>query len=161
VLQTTRSAFSLQHQQQITPPLALNLDLNKVSDSRYFVDLHSQVRQVSQGNLQQAGTLTYNSAFAGIGYSMSAMMQRWQTLQDPLAPITPPYARLPQININTARADIAGRFDVVVPAEFVRFSHSSLVEGTRLSFNPTLAAPYVAPGYFFTPKWACATPTTT
>lgn len=152
VLQATRSAFSLQHQQQITPPLGLTLDLNKVSDSRYFVDLHSNVRQVSQGNLQQMGSLSYGGGFAGAAYSVSAMLQRWQTLQDPLAPITPPYARLPQINFNTAKADIAGRFDVVLPAEFVRFSHPTLVEGTRLSLNPTLAAPFLAPGYFFTPK---------
>jgi len=29
-----------------------------------------------------------------------------------LAPITPPYARLPQVNFGTSRSDIAGRFDL-------------------------------------------------
>jgi LPS-assembly protein len=80
------------------------------------------------------------------------MLQRWQTLQDPLAPITPPYARLPQINFSAVRSDIGGRFDAAVPGEYVRFSHPTLVEGTRISLNPTLAAPFLAPGYFFTPK---------
>ncbi|MEO8145829.1 MAG: putative LPS assembly protein LptD, partial [Betaproteobacteria bacterium] len=39
VLSTRRSAFSLQHEHQFSPALAGRLDLNKVSDSRYFVDL--------------------------------------------------------------------------------------------------------------------------
>ncbi len=152
LLGASRSAFSLLHQQQITPQLAGNLNFNKVSDSRYFVDLTSHVNQVSTGILQQTGTLSYGGAVAGIGYGVSALMQRWQTLQDPLAPITPPYARLPQINFSTGKNDIAGKFDVAVPAEYVRFSHPTLVEGTRLSFNPTLTAPFLAPGYFVTPK---------
>ena len=152
VLGASRSAFSLLHQQQITPQLSGSLDLNKVSDARYFVDLTSQVRQVSTGILQQMGALNYSGGVAGFGYYFNTMVQRWQTLQDPLAPITPPYARLPQFNFGTAKNDIAGRFDFALPAEFVRFSHPTLVEGTRLSFNPTLAAPYLAPGYFVTPR---------
>jgi len=152
-LRASRSAFSLLHQQQITPQLSGLLDLNKVSDSRYFVDLTSQVRQVSTGVLQQTGSLNYNGALAGSGYYVNTLVQRWQTLQDPLAPITPPYARLPQFNFGTAKNDIAERFDVVLPGEFVRFSHPTLVDGTRLSLKPTLAAPIIAPGYFVTPKF--------
>jgi LPS-assembly protein len=152
VLERSRSAFSLLHDQQITPQLRGHLDVNKVSDARYFVDLNSQVRAVSQVNLQQTGSLSYSGGFAGLPYYVSSMVQRWQTLQDPLAPITPPYARLPQINFGTSKADIAGRLDLVVPGEYVRFSHPTLVEGNRVSFNPTLSAPFLAPGYFITPK---------
>lgn len=152
LLRTTRSAFSLLHTHQITPQLVGNFDLNKVSDARYFVDLSSQVRQVSIGSLQQMGSLNYSGGVAGIPYYVNTMVQRWQTLQDPLAPITPPYARVPQVNFGTSKYDIAGRFDLLFPGEFVRFSHPTLVEGTRFSLNPTLAAPYLAPGYFVTPK---------
>ena len=152
ILGTSRSAFSLQHRQQITPTLAATLDLNKVSDSRYFVDFSSQVRQVSTGILPQMGTLNYSGAAFGTGYYVNTLVQRWQTLQDPLTPITPPYARLPQINFGTSKADIGGLVDGVLPGEFVRFSHPTLVDGVRLSLNPTLAAPILAPGYFVTPK---------
>ena len=96
--------------------------------------------------------LNYSNSVAGYGYYFNTLVQRWQTLQDPLAPITPPYARLPQFNFGTARNDIAGRFDFALPGEFVRFSHPTLVEGSRLSFNPTLTMPVLAPGYFLTPK---------
>ena len=152
VTETTRSAFSVLHQQQITPQLSGRIDYNKVSDSRYFVDLATQVRLVSQGILNQSGSLAYSGAVAGAPYYVTGLVQRWQTLQDPLAPITPPYARLPQINFGVVKADLGGRFDMAVPGEYVKFSHPTLVEGTRMSFNPTVSAPILAPGYFVTPK---------
>ena len=182
----SRSAIALLHQQQITPQLFGRLDLNRVSDDRYFVDLTSRVRQVSTGLLRQMGSLSYHSEEAGAGLARSgtpgaelsrvpggesyrsevpgagfyfdAMVQRWQTLQDPLATIIPPYARLPQFRFGTTTNDIAGRFDLALPAEYTRFSYPTLiggtrpVEGTRLAFNPVLAAPILAPGYFVTPK---------
>src|SRR6185503_13593052 len=105
ILGTSRSAFSLQHEQLITPGLRAIIDYNKASDSRYFVDLSSQVRQVSAGILPQQATVLYNSSIAGTGYYINSLVQRYQTLQDPLAPITPPYARLPQINFGTTKND--------------------------------------------------------
>jgi LPS-assembly protein len=147
-----RSAFSLQHDQQFSPALRTIIDYNKVSDNRYFVDLSSQVRQVSTGILPQQAILYHSGAVAGLSYYLNSQLQRYQTLQDPLAPITPPYARLPQVNFGTAKYDLGGRFDVTLPGEYVRFSHPTLTDGTRVQFNPTLAAPMMAPGYFFTPK---------
>ena len=172
VLGNSRSAVSLVHQQQITPYVFGRMDLNKVSDDRYFVDLRSRVNQVSTGLLRQMASLNYHSEQAGAdlyrgrapgadpyrtevpgaGFYVNALVQRWQTLQDPLAPITPPYARLPQFKFGTTANDIGGRFDLALPGEYAHFSHPSLVEGTRLSFNPVLAAPMLAPGYFVTPK---------
>jgi LPS-assembly protein len=152
VFGTARSAFTLQHDQQITPALRGIVDFNKVSDSRYFIDLSSQVRQVSTGILPQQVNLNYGGAVAGTGYYINSVVQRFQTLQDPLAPITPPYARLPQFNFGTAKTDIAGRFDIALPGEFVRFTHPTLTDGTRIQFNPTVTAPILAPGYFVTPK---------
>jgi len=148
----SRSAFSWQHEQRITPSLTGLLDLNKVSDDRYFVDLASQVRQVSTGVLPQMGALNYSSAFGRTSYYLNTLVQKYQTLQDPLAPIPIPYARLPQFNFGASQNDIAGRFDVALPGQVVRFSHPTLVEGTRTSLKPTLAAPILAPGYFVTPK---------
>ncbi len=152
VLRSTRSAFSLLHEHELAPGLSGRLNLNKVSDSRYFVDLTSQVQQVSTGVLQQMGFLQYSGALGQTPYYVQGMLQRFQTLQDPLAPITAPYARLPHLNFGATRNDIAGRFDLSVPAEFVRFAHPTLVEGTRISPNPTLSMPLLSPGYFVTPK---------
>jgi LPS-assembly protein len=143
-----RYGMSLYHQHTFSPNLFGRLDLNKVSDSRYFVDLFSKVRQTSQASIQREGFLQYN----GSSYWLQGRIQRFQTLQDPLAPIVSPYHRVPQISFGTWKNEVAGIADFSLPAEFARFSHSTLVEGTRIMTRPTISAPYLTPGFFFTPK---------
>jgi LPS-assembly protein len=152
VLNKSRYMFSIQQQQQITPSLFGQVNVNKVSDNQYFVDLGSTVAQTSQAELQRLGLLRYTGSALGFGYSLQTQVQSFQTLQDPLAPITPPYNRVPQIDFTGTKDDIAGRFDLTVPAQYVRFTQPTLVEGSRYSFDPTVAMPYLAPGYYFTPK---------
>jgi len=110
------------------------------------------VRQVSIGNLQQDGYLTYNGSFGRYPYSAQARVQKFQTLQDPLAPITPPYHREPQLTFSTSLNDLGNLFDATLPAEYANFAHLNMVEGTRSALNPTLALPILTPGWFLTPK---------
>ncbi|HEY5637044.1 MAG TPA: LPS assembly protein LptD, partial [Burkholderiales bacterium] len=144
----SRSGFSLLHTHYFSSRLYGQLNLNKVSDDRYFVDLSSQVNQVSTGNLQQSAFLHHSAPIAGFGVNSSIRLQRFQTLQDPTAPIVGPYFALPQLNVTVSRQDIAGLADVGLPAEYVRFSHASLVEGSRVAFNPTVGVPLLTPGGF-------------
>jgi LPS-assembly protein len=152
VIKRPRSGFSYQHEQQFLPNLTARIDFNKVSDDRYFVDFATQVRAVSVGNLQREGLLNYSTDFFGMPAYLQGHVQRFQTLQDPLAPVVSPYHRVPQITFGVSKVDFAERFDFTLPGEYARFAHPSLVEGTRTSFNPTLTMPLVAPGYFVTPK---------
>ncbi|HYG55184.1 MAG TPA: LPS assembly protein LptD, partial [Burkholderiales bacterium] len=148
-----RYGVTLQHAHTFAPNLVAQVDYNRVSDHRYFIDLASQVRQVSIANLQQDAHITYSGNFAGtVNYSTQLRVHRFQTLQDPLAPITPPYHREPQVTFNASQLDIGGLVDAHVPAEYVRFVHPSLVDGSRLLANPTLTLPAIAPGWFITPK---------
>lgn len=151
-LKKSRTGFSLLHQQQITPQLFGRLDLNKVTDDRYFVDLSSRVNQAWTGNLQREGSLSYGGDLFGLSYGASLRLQRFQTLQDPLAPVGIPYHRVPQLNLHATRNDIGGIADFQLPAEYVRFTHPTLVEGQRTLFNPSVSFPLLAPGYFVTPK---------
>ena len=153
-LKTRRTGFGFQHRQRITPQLSTNIDLNKVSDHRYFVDLASRVSQTSIGNLQRLVQLNYGFGVPGVGLGIGTgfTLQRFQTLQDPLAPVGVPYHRVPQLNVSTGKNDIGGLFDAALPAEYVRFTHPTLVRGERVSLNPTVAMPILAPGYFVTPK---------
>jgi LPS-assembly protein len=151
-LGTSRWGLTWQHQQNFTPAFVAQVDYNRVSDHRYFVDLASQVRQTSTGVLPQDAYVVYSAAAGPAAYTAQVRAQRFQTLQDPSAPIVPPYHRLPQFNFTGTVNDIAGLVDAALPAEYVRFSHESLVHGSRLSGTPTFAAPFLAPGYFFTPK---------
>jgi LPS-assembly protein len=147
-----RNGLSFQHMHTLGSHLSAHLDYNKVSDDRYFVDLASQVRQVSLGNLQQDGYFAYNTSWGKAPVSALARVQRFQTLQDPLAPIVPPYHRVPQLSFTASYNDMGGMLDAAAPAEYVRFTHESLVEGARTSFNPVVAAPLLAAGSYLTPK---------
>ncbi|OGA06795.1 MAG: hypothetical protein A3D95_01330 [Betaproteobacteria bacterium RIFCSPHIGHO2_12_FULL_69_13] len=148
----SRYGFAALHTQQFTPALAGRLDYNKVSDHRYFVDLASHVRQASVGNLPRDAYLTYGGGFESISYNWQARIQRFQTLQDPLALIVSPYHRVPQLNFGASRSDIGGLADARLAAEWVRFSHPTLVDGVRTSLNPTVSMPLLAPGWFATPR---------
>ncbi len=152
LLNRSRSGFALLHDQRFSPQLTGKLDLNKVTDDRYFVDLSTHVRTISTGNLQRDAFLQYSDSAFGGSYYLQGRLQRFQTLQDPLAPIVSPYHRVPQLNFGATRNDVADRFDLALPGEYVRFSHPTLVEGTRFTLNPLLTMPILAPGYFLTPK---------
>jgi LPS-assembly protein len=151
-LNRARTGLSLVHEHRFREGFDARLDLNKVSDDRYFADLRSHVRNLSLANLQREGIVNYSTSLGGVPVGMQFRIQRFQTLQDPLAPIVEPYDRLPQVQVSATRTDLGGLFDLAVPGEYVRFAHRTLVEGSRLAFNPTLAAPMLAPGYFLTPK---------
>jgi LPS-assembly protein len=148
-----RRGLSLQHMHTFIPNLTAQLDYNRVSDDRYFVDLASQVRQVSIGNLSQDGYVTYTGHLgAMLPYTAQVRVQKFQTLQDPLAPITPPYHREPQLTFSTNPTNLAGLVDATLPAEYVRFTHQTQIQGTRVALNPVLALPLLSPGWFLTPK---------
>lgn len=148
----SREGVSLQHTHKFPRSTTLVIDYNRVSDDRYFVDLATQVKQLSVGNLPQDAHLTHGGSFGRAPYSVQARLQSFQTLQDPLAPIVPPYHRLPQLNFGTHYNDLGGVLDAGLTAEYVRFTHPTLLEGARSSVSPVLAAPLLAPGWFLTPK---------
>jgi LPS-assembly protein len=148
----SRSGVSLQHAHTFTPAFTGNLDYNRVSDDRYFTDLASQVRVVSIGNLPQDGYLTYSGSLGTHPYSAQARVQKFQTLQDPLAPIDPPYHRVPQLTFGATFNNVGGFLDSLLPAEAVRFTHDTKVEGTRFGWSPVLEVPFLAPGWFVKPR---------
>ena len=128
------------------------LNLNKVSDDSYFRDLATRINITSQATLPREGFLTYNGKWWDTGsYSATARVQRFQVLQDPDNPIVVPYGRTPQLSLSTLRQDIGG-FDFGSAAEFVDFSHPSLVNGKRSTLYPSLSLPLVTPSFFLTPK---------
>jgi LPS-assembly protein len=148
----SREGVSLQHAHTLFPGLTGAIDYNRVSDDRYFVDLASQVRQVTIGNLPQDAYLSYSTTAGAAPLNAQIRVQAFQTLQDPLAPIVPPYHRVPQVNLSGSYSNLGGFLDTGLPLEYVQFTHPTLVEGSRSSVSPTFAVPILAPGGFITPK---------
>jgi len=148
----SRSAMSLTHSYNRDGALVGGLNLNKVSDDNYFRDLATRINITSQAALPREGFLTYNGKWWQTGnYSATVKVQRFQILQDPDNPIVAPYSRTPQLTLSALRQDVGG-FDIASAAEFVDFSHPSLVNGKRTTFYPSLSLPLVSSGAFLTPK---------
>ncbi len=155
----SRFATVLQHNQQFTSNLRGYVNINKVSDDNYFRDLSSRINITSQATLQRDGMLTY----AGGWWSATARAQRFQTLQDPVNPLIPPYDRLPQFTLTATRQYVGG-VDLNLASEFVKFTRATGVGalngvvgtsdtvGSRLTIYPSASLPIVFPGAYITPK---------
>jgi len=142
-----RVHVALRHGQNLGHGFSADANLNVVSDDDYFRDLANDVSGSAQVNLLREGVLSY----AGGWWSASARVQRYQTLQDPLAPVIVPYRRQPQINLNAQQA-LAGA-DITLTGEFVDYRHPKLVSGQRLVLYPSVSYLLLSgPGYFMTPK---------
>ncbi|HNQ03327.1 MAG TPA: LPS-assembly protein LptD [Thiobacillaceae bacterium] len=155
VARRTRYLGVWHHQHQLNRNWSAGLDLEGVSDDRYFVDLSNQVSQTSQVNLPRQAMLNYDAGWLkGRG-----LLQAFQTLQDPAAPIFEPYRRLPQLTMTASRERLG---QLVLPwnvgAEFVHFDRADNrgaqggVQGRRLHVNPSVSAPIQTSFATLTPK---------
>ena len=144
---TTRSGFSILHQQSLAPGLIGYLNASRVSDDTYFTDLSNRISATSQTFVPRDGYLIYSAQY----YSIFARALSYQTLQDPRNPVVSPYQRLPQLIFNTRRFDVGG-FDLGFTGEFNRFSHPTLVTGNRVTLNPSVSYPLLAAGGYVIPK---------
>jgi LPS-assembly protein len=139
----SRWAYVLQHQQTFTPRLTGAVNVQGVSDDNYFRDLSDKVATTSQTQLPREGSVTYN----GDWWTLFTRVQSYQTLQDPLAPVLEPYARLPQVALNAAQQNVKG-FDLRMYGEVVNFEHPSLVSAVRQVYYPS-ASYRLGDGFFY------------
>ena len=142
-----RTHTVLNHSQNLGGGLGLALNLNRVSDDAYFRDLSSSVAVTSQTNLLRDGVLSYGAGW----WSASARVQRYQTLQDPLAPVAVPYRLQPQISLN-AQQNLTDA-NIQVASQYTDFRHDTDVNGQRMVIYPSVSYPLLNDlGYYVTPK---------
>ena len=157
-----RWGWSSQHQASIDTGLAdvgrvgLGLTLNRVSDDAYWRDFTRSGQVLTQRLLPSTGVLNWGRG----DFSMSAQIQRWQTLQNIDAPITPPYDRAPQIGMRYGQWNADG-LDWSVQADTTRFEanydripNNTLVprNGERSFVLAQVSRPWLRPWGFVTPK---------
>jgi LPS-assembly protein len=139
------------HHQELDSRWSVQLDMEAVSDDRYFVDLSNKVGQTSRVNLPRQATLNYDLGWL----KAKGMVQVFQTLQDPAAPIFEPYRRLPQLSLVAGR-NVPGRYPLQwdVAGEFVSFDRANDdgVQGRRLHVNPSVSFPLRTAFATVTPK---------
>ena len=132
--QRNRAAGSLRHAQTFGGGWSGAVDLNGVSDTRYFEDLSSSLAVASQTTLVRQASLSYAP---GGWWSAAALMQSHQTLSG-----VEPYRRLPQLTLAGNRSVLGGG-ELDLSAEYVHFAHPTpgSAEGSRATFYPSLAWP--------------------
>lgn len=148
-----RWAYLVRHTQALPGNWTGGARLQRVSDDNYFTDLSTQIALTSQVQLPSDVTVGRVAAWSPAGsYSVSALAQHWQTLQvDPLAPVTPPYSRLPQLGVSAARQDVMHtEFDF--SGQYVAFDHPTLVSGQRALAYPSFSLPLQTSYAYLTPK---------
>jgi LPS-assembly protein len=138
---------SWRHTQTLGRGWSAALNAQGVSDDDYFRDLSTKIAATSQTNLPRDAAVSYNDAI----WSFSARALGYQTLQDPLQPVTIPYNILPQL-LGTGAAPLAGGVEWQFAGELSNFRHPTLVNGQRLILYPSFDMP-LRRGYgYVTPK---------
>ncbi len=143
-----RYALSFRHSQQLAPWMSGYLNLNKVSDDKYFADLADRIAITSQSTLPREGGVN-----AMIGpVAVTARAQSFQTLQDPTQPIAPPYNMLPQVAASwgTQWKDLS----FGVSSEYTQFRNAELPEGNRGVLFGSASYSVDGPWWFFTARGA-------
>lgn len=146
---TNRWAITSTHHQSLTPALSFAWNINSASDDNYPSDFARSITTSAQRLLPRNTSVNY----AGNFWRATLVTSTYQVLQDPAAPITKPFDRLPQISLNAGRQDVEG-FDWSVDNEVTRFQSSGLQGGERLVVNPKISYPIIGASYFLTPKLA-------
>jgi len=148
-----RSAYFVRHDHTLPSGWFGKLNLQRVSDDTYFTDLSTQISKTAQVQLPNDLALGRGGNWGSAGgYGLSALVQRWQTLQpDPLQPVTPPYDRLPQVTLSAARAEVL-RSDFDFFGQYTTFDHPTLTTGTRMVAYPSLSVPLQTAYASITPK---------
>ena len=136
--------------------LGFNVNLNRVSDDNYWRDFSRVNSTLTQRLLSNDVSTSWSRGY----FSSAIRALKWQTLQDPLSVIVPPYDRLPQITAAYTRvnAPIAGRsgFDWSVSGDFTRFSSDKSLtnqpNSDRAIAVAQISRPWITPGWYVTPK---------
>ncbi len=145
---TSRWDVFIMHDQTITPNLTGHLVYQAVSDNNYFRDLSNQLNMTSLATLDQEGSLTWHAPW----WSATVGVQQFQTLQDPAAPIIPPYARMPEFTWQADKAMPNG-LEFTDYTDLTTFVHPTLVNGTRFVTYPSVSMPMTTPWGYITPKF--------
>ncbi len=157
---TTQHSGSLDTGLDAVGRVGVGLTLNRVSDDNFWRDFPRSGLALTQRLLPSTGALSWGRG----NFSMTAQVQRWQTLQIDTAAITPPYDRAPQITMRYGQWNAEG-LDWSVVGDTTRFEAdysripnvssttlASLRNGERSYVQAQVSRPWVRPWGFVTPK---------
>ena len=142
-----RHLLSFAHQTLFDSGWRNEIDFREVSDSQYFEDLGGSLSISSITHLNRSALFDYY----GEHWSMLALFQDYQTIDQAIAPVDEPYRRLPQIRVSGFWADGLLGLDYGFDSELVNFDRDVGTIGWRLNVAPGIELPFERPGWFVKP----------
>lgn len=143
-----RGALRYQHFGRLSPAWTLLVDVNQVSDDRYFEDFGDSLTSISTTLLESQAGLRGS----GAQWQASAVLRDFQ-LVDPLIPDSAaPFQQLPQLRYSAWLP--AGPLRFGLDAEVVAFGHQDRDAGSRYDLRPWLRAPIERAWGFIRPELA-------
>jgi LPS-assembly protein len=131
--------------------VGLDINLNRVSDDNYWRDFTRASPTLTQRLLPNDVRFSWGQG----ALSSGVHWLKWQTLQDPSAPILPPFDRLPQVTARYERNNESG-WDWSAEGDYTRFEADpglALQSNVQRSFALLqVSRPWLLPEGFFTPK---------
>lgn len=146
-LDDERYLLSFEHSTIFKNGWRTNIDFRQVSDAQYFEDLGGSLSASSITHLNRSATLDYYSDH----WSIMALFQDYQTIDQAIMPIDQPYQRLPQVLVSGFWPNSALGLDYSLDSELVNFYRDIGTTGWRFNLAPGIKLPIEKPGWFITP----------
>ena len=145
----SRSRVRLENVTELPDNFRFSIDATNVSDSQYFEDFSQNPEGTSLAFVDRRAALSYRDEH----WRIDGEAQQYQTIDNTLAPIDRPYARVPSL---TASADYGfGPGEILrygFDSEVVDFQRDVGVVGWRMDLMPTASLNIDGPGYFMRPS---------
>ncbi len=145
---SSRGAVSWRHHTRFTSRLVGDIGVDWASDADYLDDLSNRLAIASTRHLERGAMLNYY----GSGWRLLGRLQDFQTLDLAIPATDRPYARLPQILFQLNKPDQWLGTTLQLDAEYVYFSRTDSVRGSRVDIHPAISLPLRRSWGFITPK---------
>jgi LPS-assembly protein len=142
-----RGYFHFDNTSSLNSQWGLAVNLNDVSDDRYFEDFGNSLSTVATSLLPSSAYLNGR----GTWWTASVGGDRYQITDPTLDDQFEPYRRLPRATFE-GEHDLIGPLRGGVKSEFVSFSKENAIEGERLDAYPYLTLPLEGAAWYVRPE---------
>ncbi len=131
----------------LSPHWSANIDVNRVSDSRYLEDFSYQANGAAIGLLPSTAGVYGRGRY----WTAGAFLQVWQLTDPSLTNAYEPYQRLPDLYFRWQQP-VAEQIVLGVKSEVVRFEHPVLDGGSRVDLYPYISLPFEHAAWYVKPE---------
>ncbi len=149
-LKEQRHLIKFTNHSDIGNNIDVDLLASDASDSNYLKDLGAGISITNTTHLERTATVKYSSE----SWTLSSLIQSYETIDESIDISSRPYRRLPQIKLDGA--DTLANTDIIwsLNSEWVEFEHESnnKEKGSRFDIYPKLSWPLQGSAWFIKPS---------